>query len=45
MLGAVESPCTGVGGGVTMHGCRGWVHLARVQGVGTPCMGVGGRVE
>ena len=18
------SPCTGVGGGVTMHGCRGW---------------------
>ena len=32
-LGAVGSPCTGVGGEVTIHGCR---------GVGSPCMGAGG---
>ena len=26
---------------VTMHGCRGWGHHARVQGVGSPCMRLG----
>ena len=38
------SPCTGVGGGVIMHGCRGWGHHAWVQGVGSSCMGAGGGV-
>ena len=50
----VGSPSTGVGGGVTMHGCRGWGQHAWVPGVGSactgagagsPCMGAGGGVS